>query len=234
MNLRKEHWDNCDIGEYHDYLQSMRGRENERQFEKNIVGTKLDCLAIKSDIVKKIANELFLGNYIEFLSYWPWNNHTETLIIGCILNKLSDFKMFKKYLFKYANYCDNWATCDIIKPKLNQKNREDIYCLAKQYIKNKKPFVRRVGFKILFNFINDKIDDLLKIFDEYNDENDYYVNMIIAWLICECFIKQREKTLAFLKNNNLNSFALNKSIQKCRESLRVNKDDKLMLLSLKK
>ena len=58
--------------------------------------------------------------------------------------------------------------------------------------------------------------------------------MINAWLVCELFIKRREKTLKFLQNNRLNSFTINKAISKCRDSFRVSNADKKMLLDFKK
>ncbi len=58
--------------------------------------------------------------------------------------------------------------------------------------------------------------------------------MANAWLLCECFIKQREKTLAFLEKNNINKFAINKAISKCRDSYRVSDKDKKKLLKYKK
>ena len=58
--------------------------------------------------------------------------------------------------------------------------------------------------------------------------------MIISWLVCELFIKQREKTIEFLKINKLNPFQINKAISKCRDSFRVSKEDKENLLEFRK
>jgi hypothetical protein len=74
----------------------------------------------------------------------------------------------------------------------------------------------------------------LKKIDKMYDEGHYYINMIIAWLLCESFIKNRDITLTYLKNNNLNDFVINKMISKCRDSYRVSKGDKEMLLQFKR
>ena len=66
------------------------------------------------------------------------------------------------------------------------------------------------------------------------NEEEYYVNMCIAWFVAECFIKRRETTLKFLKTNKLNKFTINKAISKCRDSYRVSAEDKQMLLAFKK
>ena len=38
------------------------------------------------------------------------------------------------------------------------------------------------------------------------EEKEYYVNMANAWLLCECLIKEREKTLKFLEFKILGKF----------------------------
>ena len=58
--------------------------------------------------------------------------------------------------------------------------------------------------------------------------------MVNAWLICELFIKRREKTITFLKDHNLNRFTINKAISKCRDSFRVSLDDKEFLLNFRR
>ena len=103
-----------------------------------------------------------------------------------------------------------------------------------EYIKSDKPFKRRIGLGILFNFINDDyIDRIFEILDRFQNEEEYYVNMMNAWLLCECYIKQRKRTLEYLNHNKLNKFTINKGIQKCRESRRVSLEEKEMLLKYK-
>ena len=58
--------------------------------------------------------------------------------------------------------------------------------------------------------------------------------MGMAWLISTCYIKYKEKTLEFLKNNNLDDFTYNKSIQKMIESKRVTDKEKSDLRKLKR
>ena len=62
--------------------------------------------------------------------------------------------------------------------------------------------------------------------DNLFNETEYYVNMAMAWLLCECFIKQKAKTISYLQNHKLNKFTINKMISKCCDSYRVSKEDK--------
>ena len=58
--------------------------------------------------------------------------------------------------------------------------------------------------------------------------------MAQAWLISIMFIKFREKTLDYLKENTLDNWIQNKTIQKIRESIRVSKEDKDLVLIFKR
>lgn len=88
---------------------------------------------------------------------------------------------------------------------------------------------------ILFYFVDNNlyIDKIFGLLDKFKNEDHYYVNMMNSWLLAECFIKQRNKTLKYLNNNKLNSFTLNKGIQKCIESRRISEEDKEMLKKYK-
>ena len=58
--------------------------------------------------------------------------------------------------------------------------------------------------------------------------------MAQACLISIMFIKFREKTLDYLKENTLDNWIQNKTIQKIRESIRVSKEDKDLVLTFKR
>ena len=73
---------------------------------------------------------------------------------------------------------------------------------------------------------------MLNIFNNIHHEG-YYVKMAVAWAISFAYIHFPQKTLEFLKNNNLDKFTYNKSLQKIIESNRVSKDDKDLMRSMK-
>lgn len=235
MELNKSKWEEKDIEEFEKYLLQLSGNNKQREFEKNVSKTKYPCLALSSAQIKNIVKEISKGNFFSFLKLQLFNNHTEFLINGSLICKIKDFKLFKKLLTKYAKIVDNWAACDSLKFNINSKNKKDFYILSKEFMKNSKPFVRRIGVRILFKFIDDEY--INKVFEEINNfknESDYYVNMCLSWLLCEAFIKKRDKTIDFLKNGHINKFVMNKTISKCRDSFRVSKLDKEMLLSFRK
>ncbi|MBQ3214141.1 MAG: DNA alkylation repair protein [Clostridia bacterium] len=231
MNLIKDIWNKGDVETLNSYLLSFSKGKEKGEWEKRIVNTSLPCIAVPSQIVTNIIKKIAKGNYISLIELFPWQNHSMTVIIGGLICKIKDFNMFKKYLNIYANKIDNWASCDTLKFKINKNNQKEFFNLAEEYIKSEKPFVRRVGLLIIFKMIGDSeyIDKIFKILNLFYNEKEYYVNMMLSWILCECFIKHRDKTIEFLKNNNLNKFVINKGISKCRDSFRVSCEDKEML-----
>lgn len=232
MNLKKDEWKKSDITQFQEYLITFENKEK-KEWATNILKTNLLVLCLTTPIIKSIVERISEGNYLSFLNFMIWEYYENTAINGFLISKIKDFNTLKKYLDIYSDKAENWATCDLLSFKV-KGNEENFYNLSLEYIKSYKPFVRRIGVSILFNFINDNyIDKIFKILNTFEKEEHYYVNMMNAWLVCECFIKQRDKTFKYLKNNKLNKFTINKAIQKCRDSRRVSKKDKENLLKYK-
>lgn len=236
MNLNKELWMKKDIEDFQHYLESFRSTDEKKiNWSRNLLNTSLPTLVIKTPVIKDIEKEIFKGNYLSFLDLMIWEYYENTAINGMLICRIKDFDTMKKYLDIYSEQADNWATCDLLTFKI-KNNEGNFFNLILEYIKSPKPFKRRIGIKVLFEFVDNEeyVDDIFSIFEQLKDEEEYYVNMINAWLLCECFIKHRQKTIKYLEKNNLNKFTINKAISKCRDSFRVSVEDKELLLKYKK
>lgn len=233
LELIKEKWTKKDGINFNKYLYTLKNQDK-IAWTKNIIRTKKPTLAIQSPVLKQITHTIKKGNYMSFLDLNLNTYHENTIINAYLISEIKDFNTMKKYLDIYSNEIDNWSSCDTL--KFNIKNNTDnYYKLINEYIKSDKTFVRRIGLSICFNFIDkEHIKKVLNIIDSFKEEKQYYVNMMLSWLLCECFIKQKNITINYLKNNNLNNFVINKTIAKCRDSYRVTKEEKEMLLKYKR
>jgi len=231
MNLKKEKWNINDGNEFTNYIESQINRDK-IEWSRRILNTKIPLLAMKTKDMKNIVKKISEGNFVSFLELELDDYYESLAISGFLIAQIKDFKLMKKHLDKYILKIDNWALCDLLSFNVKGKEKE-FFELALEYFESNKPFVRRVGFVIIFNYINndDYIDKIFQIMNNFYDEPDYYVNMINAWLFCECFIKRRDKTIEFLRNHQLNKFTINKGISKCRDSFRINQEDKELLKS---
>jgi 3-methyladenine DNA glycosylase AlkD len=235
MELTKQEWNKADGEEFQEFLVGC-GRPEKAEWTKNIVNTKMPALAVLSPVIKDIIKKIAKGKFISFLDLGLWEYFENTSVDGGLIMRIKDFDTMKSYLLPYCEKADNWATCDLLTFPVNGENEKKFWDLSTELIGSGKPFVRRVGVNILFKYI-EREGYLPKIFDMLNgmrEEKEYYVNMVAAWLIAECFAKNREATLEFYRTNNLNDFTVNKSVSKCRDSFRVSKEDKELLLQFKR
>lgn len=234
MELIKENWTSQDIKDLEKYLEEL-SRPSKIKWTRNIIQTSLPLLAIESKNLVAIAKQICKGNYIDFLHKNTYSTYEITIISGYILNEEKNFNTLKEELSKYIQHVDCWASCDLLKFK-TKYFEDELFNLAVQYTLEPKPFTRRVGLKIMFSYLK-KEKFIMQVFETLNsfyEEKEYYVNMMLSWLLCELFIKQRTLTLKYLNSKHkLNSFVLNHGIQKCRDSFRVSKEDKNLLLKFK-
>ena len=63
--------------------------------------------------------------------------------------------------------------------------------------------------------------------------DEYYVNMMTAWLFAEALAKQWDSAFTFLLDRKLDVWVHNKAIQKAVESLRISDEQKAYLKTLK-
>lgn len=185
------------------------------------------------NIAKIIAN----SNIEEFLEYAQDKYYEEVMIQGFVISYIKDEVTFYKYFKKYINKVDNWALCDSFcsSIKIIRKFEEKYFKEAIKMSLSKDEFISRVGLiMILDHFI--KINNINEVFETLNkiESDAFYINMAEAWLICEMYIKFPEKTLDFLKNNNLNNFTQNKAISKINDSYRVSIKEKKLVKFLRK
>lgn len=234
MNIALSSWDNIKKEDFINYLKTFENK-NRRRDSNIVIKTNKKILEITMKDIRLIVKEIKKGNVLSYLSH-NWLDYYElTIIYSLLLESIDDFEIFKKYLIILSKETDTWATTDSLPAKLLRKKHGDkLFQFALELHQMKLPFQKRFGTLIMFAFIdNEHIDLIFKTLNQFKDENEYYVNMGNAWLLCEIFIKQREKMINYLTNHNLNKFTINKTIQKCRESFRVSREDKKMLIDFK-
>ena len=105
----------------------------------------------------------------------------------------------------------------------------------KNYLFSENDWTVRFAYVIMLNYYLEEkyIDEVFRRCDIINSDS-YYILMAQAWLIATAYAKFPDKTKAYLNYCKLNDTTFNKAIQKCIESLRISKEDKNYLKTLKK
>ena len=235
MNLNIN-WTKLDYQNFLSYLNDQQDLKY-RDFHKSLLNADVNLIGIRTPKLKKIAKEISLGNYDNFIKLNTHKYYEETIIHALVISNLKDINIVINYIDNFLNYIDNWATCDILcgSLKIVNKNKEIFFNYIKNKIKNPNPWIKRFCFVLLLDYLlKDKyIKEIFNLTNKYNTK-DYYVNMAIAWLISIAYIKNKNATINYLKNNKLDNFTHNKAIQKIKESTRITLEDKELIKNLRR
>lgn len=207
-------------------------------FVEKLVPDTNDIIGVRNPMLRKLARQIAKDDYTGFLSHQGFEYYEETMLRGMVIGLLKlDFQELSKHIYNHVPKVSNWALCDSFCSSLKQTKKypSEMWQLICDYTKSIKTYDVRFAVVMMLSYYVDEehIDDLFIIFDNIKSE-DYYVKMAIAWAISACYVKIPERTFAYLKNNSLDIFTYNKTLQKICESLRVNKETKDIIRSMKR
>ena len=188
-------------------------------------------IGIRVPVLRDYAKKLFKENSIEslnsFLKNLPHEFYEENNIHAFIIEKINNFDECIFYLENFLPYIDNWATCDMLNPKIFKTNYEKLLEKIYQWINSDSVYTVRFAIGMLMRyFLDEKFETkYLDLVASINSE-EYYINMMRAWFFATALAKQYEQTFPYIKNYSLDKWTHNKSIQKAKESFRISKEQK--------
>ncbi len=214
--------------------------EEYKSFHGSLIpGVKTEFLGVRVPKLRTVAKRLIKEDWREFLKEYEDSNIYEIIMLyGMVLaGAKCDFEEKLNYVSKFVPKIDNWAVCDVVCGDLKdiKKNQKRMYEFLQSYLVSDREYELRFAAVVLMQYYitEDYIDTVLDWYGKICVDA-YYVKMAVAWGLSVCFVKFRDKTLAFLQNCDIDRFTYNKAIQKIRESYRVSEEDKEMLKEMKK
>ena len=218
-----------------EYLKSI-SEESYKEFNSKIIFTNYEMLGIRLPKLRVLSKEIFKTDYKEFLNI-NITYYEEAMLYLLVITFIKDIDELMLYFPKALDLIDNWALCDSFcgSLKIVINNKEYFLKVIDKLLKSDKTYDVRVGLVLLLNYYvsEEYLDLIFKYLDDINSD-EYYINMAEAWLLCEIFVKYQSDGLKYLENNKLNSFTINKTISKIRDSYRVSKEIKDKILIYKK
>ena len=209
-----------------------------KEFHSGLCPNVDNIIGVRVPKLREIAREISKKDYDEFLRNVKDEYYEELALHGLVIgySKISIEDTFK-YLKEFVPKINSWAVCDTTcsNLKITKKYMKEMWNFLEQYINSNKEYEIRFALVMYLNYYltEEYIDEILKRIDKIANK-EYYVQMAIAWLISFAYIKQKEKTEKYIKNNKLDKFTLNKAIQKICESYRVTEQEKEYLKKYKK
>ena len=230
-------WNELSYSEFIKYLKSLADLKY-CEFHKKIVNdNSIKYIGVRTPILRKIAKQISKKDYNSFVKINSHKFYEEILLHGFIITYADvDYDILIQMMKKFIPYMSNWALVDLFATKFKQftNNMDKGFKEINLFINSDNCWEIRLGLVLLLKmYINSKyIDKILKISSSIQNQN-YYVKMANAWLISECYIKFKDKTINFLQAKKLDFWTHNKAIQKIRESYKVNNTEKYFLNTLK-
>jgi len=236
MEYTHTSWGNDD---YITLYQELHNRADEtyRAFNAKIVKTEKPMIGIRMPIIKKCAKQIVKGNVFAFLQNISPAYYESIMLKGLVIAYAKlPYAEFLKRCDAFLDQIENWAICDCFCGAISLgKQSEDFFSYIEKYLKSDKPWHIRAALVIMLGkYLDDAhIDEVLARCDVVTNPH-YYVKMAQSWLVSTAFVKQPQKTLAYLNSCHLDDWTFNKSISKARESYRVSDEDKEMLNTMKR
>jgi len=218
-------------------LFSMRDEKFGDFLSRLIPGISRDSIiGVRTPNLRKYAKEYQKDTEArdEFFDSIPHRYYEENMLHGFMIEGIKDYDEVIKRIDAFLPYVDNWATCDQINPKLFKKSKDRLMKDIDRWISSDKLYTVRFGIEMIMNHYLDEAFDrkyLDKVAALKSDE--YYQKMMVAWFFATALTKHYDETLPILSNRVLDRWTHNKAIQKARESLRMTKEQKEFLNTLK-
>ena len=192
-------------------------------------------IGVRTPELRKFAKEFSKKPDVdEFLKILPDKYYEENNLHGFLIETIKDYDRVITELDAFLPYVDNWATCDLMRPKIFQKHLEELLGKIKEWINDDHTYTIRFGIEMLMSFYLDEqfCPEFLELVS-YVQSEEYYVNMMVAWYFATALAKQYDDTLPYIEQHRLSKWTHNKAIQKAVESYRISDGQKTYLRTLK-
>lgn len=212
-----------------------------REFHSRLLPGVPDILGVRVPQLRQVAGQILKEDWRTFLEEAQGATYEERQLQGLVTAgawKKMDLKELLERTAAFIPWIDNWCVCDIFcgaYKAADSRYREEIWDFIRAY------FVRQEEYAVRFAVVmtlghycdTDHAEEAFTWFDRV-EKGKYYVDMAVAWAISVYFVKMRERTMQYLRCNQLDDWTYHKALQKIIESNRVDKDTKEMIRKMKK
>ena len=169
-----------------------------------------------------------------FLSELPHEYYDEDNLHGILISLEKDISEVFRLLDEFLPYVDNWATCDMISPKIFSANKKELLIKINEWINSKDTYtVRFAVVMLLKHFLDDDFSPLQMQSVAETESDAYYVNMARAWYFATALAKQYSTAIEYLEKGALDELTHNATVRKALESYMIPDDKKKYIRSLK-
>lgn len=226
--------------DYQELLKEFRGHSDDayKKFNESLIPGTQTTYGVRVPEMRRMARAIVKNDPEGFLAVSRTDSYEEILLRGIVIASMkTGYKRRLTLTEEFLPLIDNWAVCDIFCSTFSLKKpeeREAMWQFLQPLFQDSREFHARFAAVMLLSYFitKEKLSEALALLEGMRQEQ-YYVQMAVAWAVSICYVKFPRETERLLKKRSLSQFVQNKAIQKIRESRRVSREEKNALLAWK-
>lgn len=209
-----------------------------RDFHSRLMPTveKSKIIGVRTPDLRKFAKEISNSPLADgFIGNLPHEYYEENNLHAFLIEKITDYDKCIEEINRFLPFVDNWATCDMMRPKIFKKHLPELLGEIRKWLKSNDTYTVRFGIECLMCYYLDEnfSPEYPRIISEIRSD-EYYIKMMQAWYFATALAKRYDEIIPYIEQNRLDSDTHNKTIQKAVESYRITDEQKLYLKTLKR
>ena len=215
-------------------LQDLKYKEFHQKLMPTVNPDKV--IGIRTPVLRKFAKEFRKrAEAQEFIKNLPHKYYEEDNLHAFLLEEIKDYEELIKELNDFLPFVDNWATCDMMHPKILKNHKEELLEDIKKWLSSNNTYTIRFAVNcLMLHYLEEDFKPEYLECVKNIESDEYYINMVRAWYFATALAKQYDETIKILESNALDKWTHNKTIQKAIESYRITKEQKEYLKDLKR
>ena len=139
-------------------LQDLKYRDFHSKLMPTVCKDKI--IGVRVPELRKLAKELNKSDLkTDFLNTLPHKYYEEDNLHAFLIEQIKDFNECVSALDNFLLFVDNWATCDMMTPKVLGKNLDLLYEKIQEWIKSEHTYTVRFDIVTLMKFFMDERSD---------------------------------------------------------------------------
>lgn len=209
-----------------------------RKFSSGLLPGTENIIGVRIPDLRRIAQREAKSGWMEYLAEASDDSFEEIMLQGLVIGYAkADPDEICKALDAFVPKIDNWSVCDstVMTLKTAKKYPEVFFSYAEKCIAENTEFSVRFGVVLLLaHFITDEYYKKVLSLINRSSFPGYYASAAAAWAVSVAFAKYPEYTEMWLQTCRLDTETFNRSLQKIRESYRVDADAKKRMKMMKR
>ena len=163
----------------------------------------------------------------QYLRLLPHIYYEENNLHAFLIERLGDFDRTVEALDAFLSYVDNWATCDMMSPKVFARYPAELLPHLRRWMSSGQTYSVRFGIGMLLrHYLGEHFSPAYPAEVARLCGEEYYVNMMIAWYFATALAFQYPVILPYIAEHRLPRWVHEKTIRKAVESNRITPQQK--------